>query len=381
MHQKAVTVQQRHETGRTAGPLSARSSGVPKAASASFTVHHRFNDVAVYPQDTKDSLCPLPAPRSCPFGGACHACPIRIHASLKAGRSESSGEREARRIADDVMNRSDAFEKMPLDGGQQNRPHRKAGDSGSEGLAVSPAAEAEIHSLGAGRALPDALRSFFEPRFGYDLGFLRIHTDEQAVRAANAVGARAFCLGRDLVFGDGAFSPASREGKTLLAHEIAHALEDGPAQATTLQCTYTCNSWTPVDDARTQRIIDEAMAFSGNDVSGALGHVIAQRNSCQANCCDLNYAAADHYFVAREMTADGSPLLVVLALIYGYALIPSEVIPETGICPVSPCDSDVNAWAVTGAWDGRVDWEAAHPMRGGREDLDVPTYTGFGAFK
>jgi hypothetical protein len=122
MHQKAVTVQQRHETGRTAGPLSARSSGVPKAASASFTVHHRFNDVAVYPQDTKDSLCPLPAPRSCPFGGACHACPIRIHASLKAGRSESSGEREARRIADDVMNRSDAFEKMPLDGGQQNRP-------------------------------------------------------------------------------------------------------------------------------------------------------------------------------------------------------------------------------------------------------------------
>ncbi len=139
MHQKAVTVQQRHETGRTAGPLSARSSGVPKPASASFTVHHRFNAVAVYPQDTKDSLCPLPAPRSCPFGGACHACPIRIHASLKAGRSESFGEREARRIADDVMNRSDAFEKMPLDGGQQNRPHRKAGDSGSEGLAVSPA--------------------------------------------------------------------------------------------------------------------------------------------------------------------------------------------------------------------------------------------------
>ena len=73
--------------------------------------------------------------------------------------------------------------------------------------------------------LDKTTRSFFEPRFGYDLSSIRIHTGSDATTSANALGARAYTLGSSIVFGSGEFAPATAQGKHLLAHELAHTIQ------------------------------------------------------------------------------------------------------------------------------------------------------------
>jgi Domain of unknown function (DUF4157) len=66
-----------------------------------------------------------------------------------------------------------------------------------------------------------------ESRFGQDLSAIRVHADEQASRSAAAVHARAYTVGRHIVMGGGGYQPASTAGRRLLAHELAHAIQQG----------------------------------------------------------------------------------------------------------------------------------------------------------
>lgn len=68
-------------------------------------------------------------------------------------------------------------------------------------------------------------RSLVEPRFGHDFGNVRIHNGPQADWAAASVQARAFTLGRDVVFAAGQHDPGSEGGKRLLAHELTHVVQ------------------------------------------------------------------------------------------------------------------------------------------------------------
>ncbi len=58
-----------------------------------------------------------------------------------------------------------------------------------------------------------------------DLSSVRIHTGSRAAAAARAVNARAYAVGRDVVFGEGQYQPSSSAGRRLLAHELAHVLQ------------------------------------------------------------------------------------------------------------------------------------------------------------
>ena len=83
-----------------------------------------------------------------------------------------------------------------------------------------------------GRPLDAATRSFMEPRFGHDFGKVRVHADERAAESARAVNALAYTVGPDIVFGAGRYTPGSRGGQELLAHELAHVVQQsGHAQA------------------------------------------------------------------------------------------------------------------------------------------------------
>jgi hypothetical protein len=75
------------------------------------------------------------------------------------------------------------------------------------------------------------VRAFFEPRFGATLDGVRIHTDSRAVASARAVHARAFTVGRDVVFGAGAYAPETARGRRLLAHELTHVLQQSGGSA------------------------------------------------------------------------------------------------------------------------------------------------------
>lgn len=97
-----------------------------------------------------------------------------------------------------------------------------AGPSG--GAAVPQAAAAVVHGS-TGRPLDAPTRSFFEPRLGAGLGNVRVHTGAGAARSAAELHAHAYTVGDQIVFGEGRYQPSTSEGQRLLAHELAHVLQ------------------------------------------------------------------------------------------------------------------------------------------------------------
>lgn len=76
-----------------------------------------------------------------------------------------------------------------------------------------------------GQSLDPQTRAFMEPRFGHDFSQVRVHSDGQAAESAQAVNARAYTVGRDIVFGGGQYDPRSEPGRNLLAHELTHTIQ------------------------------------------------------------------------------------------------------------------------------------------------------------
>ncbi len=91
--------------------------------------------------------------------------------------------------------------------------------------ASMPVSQAGVADPGPGRPLEPSLRSYFEPRFRHDFGDVRIYTGADAAESARSVGARAYTVGRDVVFGAGEYKPAAPEGQLVLAHELTHVVQ------------------------------------------------------------------------------------------------------------------------------------------------------------
>jgi hypothetical protein len=73
-----------------------------------------------------------------------------------------------------------------------------------------------------------------ESAFGASFDDVRVHTDEQASKSAESVGANAYTVGSDVVFRSGQYSPSSAVGQRTLAHELAHVVQQsqGPVDGT-----------------------------------------------------------------------------------------------------------------------------------------------------
>ncbi len=78
-----------------------------------------------------------------------------------------------------------------------------------------------------GRPLDAPTRAFMEPRFGHDFSGVRIHADSIAAESARAVSARAYAVGQDIAFAAGQYQPSTPEGVALIAHELAHTVQQG----------------------------------------------------------------------------------------------------------------------------------------------------------
>jgi hypothetical protein len=111
---------------------------------------------------------------------------------------------------------------------------KKETDSPRSGLhrsALSPQTPREappiVHETlrSPGHTLDPETQAFFEARFGQGLGHVRVHTDARASQSARAVNALAYTVGRDIVFAPGRFAPSANEGRRLLAHELAHVIQ------------------------------------------------------------------------------------------------------------------------------------------------------------
>jgi hypothetical protein len=129
---------------------------------------------------------------------------------------------------------------IPPDGGASVlRLQHEAGNAAvSRLLGEEVAAGAEDHPsvlevIGKGGApLETGLRSEMEAGLGADFGDVRVHTDAPAAASAQSVQARAYTVGSDVVFGEGAYRPDSREGRHTIAHELTHVVQQrlGPVE-------------------------------------------------------------------------------------------------------------------------------------------------------
>lgn len=107
---------------------------------------------------------------------------------------------------------------------------RKEGAAASEATATT---ENYLRSLSGGQSLAESEQNFYESKFGYDFSGVRLHTDAPAAESARDLRAKAYTHGTDIVFASGEYQPQTNAGKTLLAHELAHVVQQaaGPGKA------------------------------------------------------------------------------------------------------------------------------------------------------
>lgn len=88
---------------------------------------------------------------------------------------------------------------------------------------------------GKGNQLPAKANYFFSSRMGYDFSSVKIHTGKEASESAKSLNAQAYTVGNNIVFNEGRYDTESSEGKTLLAHELAHVVQNKKASKKSLQ--------------------------------------------------------------------------------------------------------------------------------------------------
>jgi hypothetical protein len=172
---------------------------------------------------------------------------------LRIGDANDFLEHEADRVADEVMagasaSRGWSMANMPIDppvqrkcqcGGsgaatgeceeckKKDKNEAKTLQRKAEGVSDVDAAPPIVHEVlnSSGQPLDRATREYFEPRFGYDFGQVRVHADTRAAQSAKAVSARAYAVGNEVAFATGEYAPHTSQGRRLLAHELTHVLQ------------------------------------------------------------------------------------------------------------------------------------------------------------
>lgn len=133
--------------------------------------------------------------------------------------------------------------------------------SGGVKPTIKPGIAQNINSLkGSGQPLPASERAFFEPRFGIDFSKLRVHSNSRAATTANSINARAFTLGRDLVFAAGQYAPGTSSSRRLMAHELTHVIQQQGVAAGNRSLDPSGQSKT---DQMASRVIEERSINTG----------------------------------------------------------------------------------------------------------------------
>jgi hypothetical protein len=167
--------------------------------------------------------------------------PGYLQPKLAVGQVDDPLEQEADRIADQVVG-------MAADGlavsrapamqiarkyaacDREQELQKKTADAARDRLGEAPALVHDVLRL-PGHPLDAATRAFFEPRFGRDFSGVRVHSDARAAESANHINGLAYTVGNNIVLGPSRFAPETAGGSRLLAHELAHVVQQGHAAA------------------------------------------------------------------------------------------------------------------------------------------------------
>jgi hypothetical protein len=159
---------------------------------------------------------------ACGLTGDCSDCSNKIaglQTKLRINELGDACEQEADRVAEQVLAEPAHSEvsRSPL------RVQRHVGQAAAEANTAPASVDRVLAS--PGRPLEPALRQDMEQRFGHDFSRVRVHANAAAEQSAREVNANAYTVGRNMVFGEGRFAPATREGQWLIAHELTHVVQ------------------------------------------------------------------------------------------------------------------------------------------------------------
>lgn len=158
----------------------------------------------------------------------------KIQTKLTVNTPGDVYEQEADRVADQVMRMPEPnLQRACACGGacpkcqaeERERLQTKRVQAGDTGQTTAPPIVDEV-LRSPGQPLSPTSHTFFEPRFGHDFSNVRVHADSRASEAAQAVSAKAFTVGRDIVFATSQYAPDVVEGRRLLAHELTHVVQN-----------------------------------------------------------------------------------------------------------------------------------------------------------
>ncbi len=180
----------------------------------------------------------------------------RLQRKLAVGHANDPLEREADRVADQVLKGS-----APV-GANSARPAIQRTAFASAGAGCD--APESVHRAigGSGRHLDATTRKDMARRFGQDFSSVRVHDDSAAAQSAREVNARAYTVGNNLVFGAGEYAPGTSAGRRLIAHELTHVLQQRGGSGGVLR--------RKIDQAGSASKAKE-IVISANDVENRLG--------------------------------------------------------------------------------------------------------------
>jgi hypothetical protein len=163
-------------------------------------------------------------------GGECTGCAkkkVSLQRKLTIGSSNDPLELEADRVADQVL-AAPANSTISV---ASPRIQRFTGQTNGQADMEAPASVDRVLSS-PGRPLDSALQQDMGQRFGHDFSRVRVHTDAAAGQSARDMNANAYAVRHNIVFGAGRFAPNTSDGQRLLAHELAHVVQQESAHST-----------------------------------------------------------------------------------------------------------------------------------------------------
>ena len=203
------------------------------------SVTHTYNRIKNL-SDNKISACRPAAERAAksnPVWNSLAVRPLSLQPKLKVSEPADAEELEADHLADRVMRmevatsssngspENNATVQRKCNECEEEEEVSRKDDSASDH--AREAAPSIVHETlnSPGQPLDAVTRAFMESRFERRFGDVRIHTGDRATQSAELVGALAYTVGRNIVFGEERYAPHTRAGQRLLAHELAHVTQ------------------------------------------------------------------------------------------------------------------------------------------------------------
>jgi hypothetical protein len=166
----------------------------------------------------------------------------------------------------------------------------------------------DVVNSGGGSPLAPDVREEMQGRLGHDFSDVRVHTDSQAHESAQSVNAHAYTVGSNVVFQRDKYDPGSAAGKTMLAHELTHVVQqrsgpvDGSATSGGIKVSDPSDRFEREASANAERVMSAPAPTAGlGSAPGAVQRQEADEESAQGSFVQRAEAGEE-----EEETAQGT---------------------------------------------------------------------------